>query len=52
MYANYPRPLDPMQHKKKKNQNFNILGSRDKGLEIFTFDLNVSKSILLGEDDA
>ena len=50
---NYCRPLDPMQwkQKKKKKHNFTILESRGKSLENFTFDLDIPKSILLGEDE-
>ena len=46
MYANYLRPLDPMQQK-QKDFFFNILGSREKLLQNFTFDLDVLKSISL-----
>ena len=51
---NYPRFLDPMQwkqKKKKKKHIFIILGSREKPLENFTFDLDVPKSIFLEEDE-
>ena len=41
-----------MKAKKKKKHIFNILGSRRKTLENFTFDLDVLKSIPLGEDEA
>lgn len=47
---NYPGPLDPMQQKEKKNI-FNILGSKGKSLENFTFDFDVPKSILLSKDE-
>ena len=49
---NYPRLLNPMQQKqKKKIYIFTILGSKEKSLENFTFDLDVPKSIPLGEDE-
>ena len=43
--------LQILSKKKKKNIFFTILGSREKPLENFTFDLDVPKSILLGEDE-
>lgn len=48
---NYPGPLDPMQQKEKKKNIFNILGSKGKSLENFTFDFDVPKSILLSKDE-
>ena len=48
---NYLRPLDPIQKKQKKHI-FNILGLKGKTLENFIFDLDVLKSIPLGEDEA
>ena len=40
-----------MEAKEKQQHNFTILESRGKSLENFTFDLDVPKSILLGEDE-
>ena len=37
--------------KKKKKHIFTILGSREKPLENFNFDLDVPKSIPLGENE-
>lgn len=34
-----------------KNKIFNILGTREKSLESFSFDLDIPKSISLGEDE-
>ena len=39
------------QKQKKKIYIFTILGSKEKSLENFTFDLDVPKSIPLGEDE-
>ena len=51
MHAKLPQASRSYAIEEKKKSNFNILGSRGKSLEKFTFDLDVPKSIMLGGDE-